>query len=319
MPARTPAWRPVYGLRPGPAHHIRAIGELVELARRTGVRMQISHLGVAGRRAWPSARAVLDEFGADGADGADVVPYPVGVGPLQMIFPPWAVPGLAGGRAGAWTRAKIAVLARLQRRLAGLDYGDVQLLGTAVPELAALSGLDFGAIAVRLGTSPAGAELEIARRTRLAGIVAIHAFSGDAADDAPLRELLGHPRAAVTSNAVLTAAGVPNPAAYGAFPRLIGRYARDHAVFPLEEAVRRVTALPADRMGLRDVGRIAEGYRADLVIFDPAAVADAGWPARPPGPPAGIRDVLIAGRPALHGGAVAGTGGGGLLTRAAPS
>ncbi len=310
---------PVYGLRPGPAHHIRAISELVELARRTGVRMQISHVGVVGRRAWPTARAVLDEFDAADADvGFDVVPYPIGVGPLQMIFPPWAVPGRAGGRADARTQAKLAVLARLQRRLVGLDYDDVQLLGTAVPDLAPLSGLTFKAIAVRLGTSPVGAELEIARRARLAGLVAIHAFSGDATDDAPLRELLGHPRAVVISNAALTAVGVPNPAAYGAFPRLLGRYARDHAVFPLEEAVRRATSLPADRMGLRDVGRIAEGYRADLVIFDPAAVADSGWPDHPPGPPAGIREVLIAGRSVLHG-AVGGAGGGGRLTRAAPS
>lgn len=291
---------PGYGLRPGPPHHIRAVRELVKLARRTGVRMQISHLAVVGRRAWPSARAVLDVFDAADADvGFDVVPYPVGVGPLQMIFPSWAVPVLASGRADKWTRARITALARLQRRLVGLDHADLQLLGTAVPDLEPLSGLDFAAIAARLGTSPVEAEVEVARRARLAGIVAIQAFSGDATDDAPLRQLLGHPRAAVISNAALTAAGVPNPAAYGAFPRLLGRYARDHAVFPLEEAIRRATSLPADRMGLRDVGRIAEGYRADLVILDPATVADFGWPDYPAGPPAGIHGVLIAGRPAL--------------------
>lgn len=136
---------------------------------------------------------------------------------------------------------------------------------------------------------------------------------------APLLQLLGHPRAAVTSNAALAAAGVPNPAAYGGFPRLLGRYAGDHAVLPLEEATRRATSLPADRAGLRDVGRIAEGYRAGLVILDPATVADAGWPGHLPGPSAGIRDALIAGRPVLQGGALAGTGGGGRLTRAAPS
>ncbi|HZD70829.1 MAG TPA: amidohydrolase family protein, partial [Actinomycetes bacterium] len=69
----------------------------------------------------------------------------------------------------------------------------------------------------------------------------------------------------------------------------------------LEEAIRRATSLPADRLGLRDVGRIAEGYRADLVILDPATVADAGCPHHPAGPPTGIRGVLIAGRPALQG------------------
>ena len=132
---------PGYGLRPGPPHHIRAARELVKLARRTGVRLQISHLAAVGRRAWPSARAVLDVFDAADTDaGFDVVPYPVGVGPLQMIFPPWAVPVLAGGRAGGRTRARITALARLQRRLVGLDHADLQLLGTAVPDLAPLSG-----------------------------------------------------------------------------------------------------------------------------------------------------------------------------------
>jgi N-acyl-D-amino-acid deacylase len=290
-----------YGLRPGPAHHIRAVRELLELARGTGVRLQISHLAVVGRRAWPSTSAVLDAINTADADvGFDVIPYPVGVGPLQMIFPPWAVPDLTDGRVGAWTRARVTALAGLQRRLVGLEPDDLQLLRTAVPELAQLSGLDFAAIATRLGTSPVGAELEIARRARLAGTVAIHAFSGDATDDAPLRRLLTDLRAAVISNAALTATGVPNPAAYGAFPRLLGHYSRDVGLFPLEEAVRRATSLPADRLGLRDVGRIAEGHRADLVILDPATVADFGWPDRPVGPPTGIHAVLVAGRPAFR-------------------
>jgi N-acyl-D-aspartate/D-glutamate deacylase len=290
---------PAYGLRPGPAHHIRAVRELVGLARRTGVRLQISHLAVAGRRAWPSVDAVLDELDAADADvGFDVIPYPVGVGPLQMIFPPWAVRSLAAGRVDGWTRARIVALAALQRRLIGLGPDDLQLLDSTVPELRPLSGLTFTSIGTRLGCSPAQAQMEIARRTRLAGTVAVHAFSGDATGDAPLRRLLAHPNAAVVSNAALSGTGAANPAAYGAFPRLLGHHAREHRVFPLEEAIRRVTSLPAHRIGLRDVGRIAEHYRADLVLFDPAAISDAGWPEHPAGPPVGIDRVLIAGRSA---------------------
>ena len=297
---------PTSGLRPGPAHHIRAIRELVELARRTGVRLQISHVAVAGRRAWPSVDEVLAELDTADADvGFDVIPYPVGVGPLQMMFPPWAVPALAAGRVNAWTRARLVALAALQRRLVGLDPDDLQLLNTTEPGLEPLFGLTFTSIANRLGRSPERAEIEIARRTRLAGTVAVHAFNGDAIDDSPLRRLLAHPNAAVISNAALTDTGAPNPASYGAFPRLLGHHARNHSVFPLEEAIRRITSLPADRIGLRDVGRIAEHYRADLVLFDPACISDAGWPENPAGPPVGIDQVLIAGRSARRNDAAA--------------
>jgi N-acyl-D-amino-acid deacylase len=98
------------------------------------------------------------------------------------------------------------------------------------------------------------------------------------------------------TDTILTRRGKSNPASYGTFPRILGRYSRDQGLFSLEEAVRRMTSYPAQRMNLSGVGRIAEGFAADLVVFDPATIADRTTRDRPDVPPAGIHAVLIAGQ-----------------------
>jgi N-acyl-D-amino-acid deacylase len=98
------------------------------------------------------------------------------------------------------------------------------------------------------------------------------------------------------TDTILTRRGLQNPASFGTFPRILGRYSRDLGLFPLEEAVRRMTSFPAERMRLAGVGRVAEGAWGDLVVFDPATVADNTTSDRPEAPPSGIRMVLISGR-----------------------
>ncbi|WP_441288254.1 amidohydrolase family protein [Sorangium sp. KYC3313] len=134
--------------------------------------------------------------------------------------------------------------------------------------------------------------------------ILLNTYSGVDAHDEPLRAVLSHPLCAFETDAILTRRGQHNPASFGTFPRVLGHYSRDVGLFRLEEAVRRMTSLPAERIGLRDVGRIVPGHWADLVVFDPATVADNTTPRRADAPPSGIRAVLITGEVVAQDGAL---------------
>jgi len=128
--------------------------------------------------------------------------------------------------------------------------------------------------------------------------------SGVEADEAGLEQLLAHPLAAAESDAILTGRGKPHPAAFGTFPRVLGHFVRDRKLFGLEEAVRKCTSLPAQRMGLRRRGTLREGNFADVVVFDPATVGDRTTYRTPGAAPDGIDQVLVNGRPVVHDGVV---------------
>jgi N-acyl-D-aspartate/D-glutamate deacylase len=98
----------------------------------------------------------------------------------------------------------------------------------------------------------------------------------------------------------ITAHGVPHPRTYGCFPRVFGRFVRGRPTLSVEEAVRRMTALPADLFGLADRGRIVRGAHADLVVFDPQTIVDRATYERPFQAPEGIRDVFVNGTAVLR-------------------
>jgi N-acyl-D-amino-acid deacylase len=113
-------------------------------------------------------------------------------------------------------------------------------------------------------------------------------------------------------------AGRPHPRAYGAYPRVLGYYVRERRLLPLQEAVRKMTSLPAQRLGLRDRGLVREGYWADLVIFDPAVVADLATYEDPCRHPAGITHVFVNGVLSAAGGEHLGQRAGRALERHTP-
>jgi len=96
--------------------------------------------------------------------------------------------------------------------------------------------------------------------------------------------------------------GLPHPRSYGTNPRVLGKYVRDDRVLTLEDAVRKMTSLPAQILRLKDRGLLHEGYWADVVVFDPATVKDRGTFERPAQYPAGISDVLVNGVPVVRNG-----------------
>lgn len=306
----------------GPAN-VRAVRDLAALARGTGVRLHVLHLAAAGRRTWSTVPALLGAIDAARADGVDVgfdaAPHGTAVGPILFAFPEWFASGFPA-RTG---RAKLAALratAVLQRVLLGLGFDDLRLRqAPGEPALAALEGRSFAEIGRRLGVHPIVSQVELARRAGMTGAsVLFGAMSADARDDTALRAVLAHPHCCIGTNAASTATGPQNPSVTDAFPRFLGRYVRELRLVRLEEAVRRMTSLPADRAGVRGVGRVAAGLRADLVVLDLATVGGAKDPESPTAAPTGIRAVLVSGVPVVQDGRVRpGVLPGRVLTRSA--
>jgi N-acyl-D-amino-acid deacylase len=294
----------------GTPHNVRSTRELLALARQAGARLQLSHLIFVGRRTWRTHRTVLRDIERAADDGVDVAfdafPYTVGNSTVSVIFPEWFLDGFTANVNDSRALRRLKREMTLLRWTVGLDYGDITLLWGRAPELAELEGLDFAAIARRLGLPEFEAYMHVARMSEGRARILLGTYSGDGGWEEPLRAVLSHPLCAVMTDTILARQGQHNPASFGTFPRVLGRYSRDLGLFPLEEAVRRMTSFPAERIGLADVGRVAEGAWADLVLFDPATVADNTTPDRPDAPPTGIRAVLVSGQVVAQDGEIVG-------------
>lgn len=292
----------------GPPHNVRSVNELLALAKASRAKIQLSHQIFIGRRSWFTLRWVLrniDRARDQGVDvGFDAFPYTAGNTTINAILPEWVLddfPRRIRDR---------AILKRLEREFSmfrmalGLEFSDIRVLYGHAPELLGFEGMHLGEVARALGISEFEAYAHVARLSDGKARVLIGTYSGDGEHEEPLRRVLSHPMCAFETDSILTRHGRPNPASYGTFPRVLGRYSRDLGLFSLEEAVRRMTSMPAERVGLPNVGRITPGYRADLVLFNPTVVADTTTPERPGAAPSGIEMVIVGGEPAAKRGAL---------------
>jgi N-acyl-D-amino-acid deacylase len=304
----SPLYRPMVG---GTPHNVRSVRDLLELARKSGVRLQLSHQIFVGRRTWRTYPTVLRDIEQAAGDGVDVAfdafPYTLGNTEIKVVFPDWFLDGFSVSINDPRALRRLRWEINLTRLMLGLDYRDITLMYAQVPELADLEGLDFDAIARRLGVSCFEAYIHVARLSAGEARILINTYSGDDRHEEPLQAVLAHPLCAFMTDTILTRHGLQNPASFGTFPRILGRYSRDLGLFSLEEAVRRMTSFPAGRMGLVDVGRVAQGAWGDLVVFDPATVADNTTSDRPEALPTGIHAVLISGQVVAQGGKLVGS------------
>jgi N-acyl-D-amino-acid deacylase len=303
----------------GTAHNIRSVRELLGLARQASVRLQLSHQIFVGRRTWRTHRTVLRDIERAAGEGLDVAfdafPYTCGNTTVNAIFPEWFLDGFAKNVDDPDALRRLKREIDLLRLTLGLNYGDITLLWGRAPQLADLEGLDFATIAQRLDLPQFDAYMHVARVSKGRARVLLNTYSGDATREAPLQAALSHPLCAFMTDTILTRRGKHNPASFGTFPRILGRYSRDLALFTLEEAVRRMTSFSAGRTGLDEVGRVAVGQRADLVLFDPATVADNTTRERADAPPLGIRVVMIGGQVVAQDGRLVKNGRHGVVLR----
>ncbi|HXQ20741.1 MAG TPA: amidohydrolase family protein [Candidatus Acidoferrales bacterium] len=279
--------------------NLRAIDETAAVYRTHGVRVQHSHLIFVGDATWPTTDRVLehlDRLIADGVDIAfDAFPYVGGNTTLVVFLPPWALTNLPLAVTDPEPRQRVAHTLNWALPHLGMRWEDTQILWVPRPEASHYEGMTIADIARERGADPTETYLDLVAELGSQTRIMNWNYSGRDDEETSLRKVLQHSRTCFETDTILTGNGVDNPASYGTFPRILGRYVRELKLLSLPEAVRRMTSLSADRMGLRDRGRIATGLAADVVVFDPATVGDNTTRRAANRSPSGIDTVVLNG------------------------
>jgi N-acyl-D-amino-acid deacylase len=279
-----------------------AVKETLAVGEAAQCPVEISHLKVDAPSRWgdsAKALALIDGARAKGQKvNADVYLYDAASSTLGIRFPSWV---LEGGQdkinerladEPTWLRIKEEMKKLIRER--GLEnYSFARIASYRADP--ALNGLTIPEVARRwLGSNDLEAQLETMRRMlRAGGASMVYQFMSEG----DIGRILRHPHVAIASDSGLNVMGqgVPHPRGYGNAVRALGRYVRERKTITVEEAIRKMTSLPADHFGFTDRGRLVVGHAADVVIFDPAQVADRATYEQPHQYPEGITAVLVNG------------------------
>jgi N-acyl-D-amino-acid deacylase len=288
---------------------LESIDESIAVARGAGCPLQISHLKTQGPRNWGKLDTVFARIDAARRDGIDVAfdryPYIAYQTGLTNLFPVWSRDGgtdafLARLTGADGPKNREETLAKVEL-IGGWD--NVMVSGVASDADRGAEGQRLGAYAKSLGAD--AYELTVAMLQRNQANVGMVGF---AMSEENLERILSHPLGMVCSDGGAFATsgsarrGHPHPRSLGTFPRVIARYVRERKALTLPQAIHKMTALPASRIGLRDRGRLAAGLVADLVVFDPARIADRATFDAPFQYPDGIAAVVVNGTVTLRDG-----------------
>ncbi len=293
-----------------------AVDELIEIARRSGAAAEIYHLKMGGRANWDKLAPVVAKIEAARAAGlritADMYTYTAGATGLDAAMPTW----VQAGGLEAWierlrdpqVRARVAA----EMRAPGNDWENLYfgagadkmiLTGFKNPALKPLTGKTLAEVAAMRGTSPEDTAMDlVVEDGSRVGTVYFLMSEDNVRQQIRLPWMsFGSDAASQSTEGVFLKSGA-HPRTYGNFARLLGRYVRDEKLIPLEQAVYRLTTLPATNLGLKERGALRPGYYADVVVFDPKTVADRATFEAPHQYAVGVRDVFVNGVAALQGG-----------------
>lgn len=248
-------------------HLLDSINETLRIGEAAGVPVQTSHHKAMGRKNWGKvveSLALVEQARARGIDAtSDAYPYTAGSTALSAL--------VQGGALEHVTPADVLIASTPHRH----EYE-----GKTLEDMCRLTGKPLQETVAEL----------LAQEGE--GIVAV-IFAMDEAD---VRRVLAHPTTMIGSDGIPSLEGKPHPRLYGTFARVLGTYAREERLLSLEDAVFRMTGLPAQKFRLTDRGLIREGAYADLVVFDPQVIAEAGTYQEPRRYPPGIDYVVVNGK-----------------------
>jgi N-acyl-D-aspartate/D-glutamate deacylase len=289
--------------------------EALAVGRRAHLPVHVYHLKAAGRRNWHKMAVLIERIHQARADGEDITcdmyVYPAGGTGLTSVLPPWAMAGnkLYENLRDPEMRAKIRAEAlrpsgdwEAMADLCGPEA--VMPVGFAKPENLQHAGKRLSEIAALRNQEwvDTAMDLLVSEEQRISTIYFMM-------DEENLKLQLRQPWLMIGTDAGgldpewARPLGPYHPRAYGNYTRILGKYVRDEKVLPLEDAIRKMSGAVASRLGLHDRGRLHAGCFADVVIFDPATVADRATFADPHQLSVGVRDVWVNGTRVLSGGA----------------
>ncbi len=289
---------------------IQAVEELMRISREAKIPAEIYHLKAAGKNNWKKMDQVLAMVEKARKSGmkitADMYNYPAGATGLDAAMPPWVLdggyPALFKRIQDPATRKKIVEEIRTPTDkwenlyLAAGSADKVLLVGFKNDKLKPLTGKTLAQVAKMRGTDPENTILDLVLedQSRVGTVYFLM-------DEENIKKQIKYPWVSFGSDAESMAPegaflkSNPHPRAYGNFARLLGKYVREEKVISLQEAVRRLSGLPATNLGLDRRGFLKKGYFADVVIFDPNTIADKATFEKPHQYSVGVRDVFVNG------------------------
>ncbi|HWN43389.1 MAG TPA: D-aminoacylase, partial [Thermoanaerobaculia bacterium] len=286
-----------------------AVDELIDIARRAKVPAEIYHLKAAGRQNWGKLDTVLQKIEKARAEGmkitTDMYTYTAGATGLDAAMPPWVQEG--GLKAWKERMQDPAIRERLKKEMSTPTDQWENLYLAAGPEntllvafkndkLKPLTGKSLAEIAKMRGKSPeeTAMDLVIEDDSRVGTIYFLMSEENVKRQVALPYMSFGSDAEAMAPEGPFLKSN-PHPRAYGNFARVLGKYVRDEKVIPLEEAVRKLTSLPAENLKIRERGALKEGFFADLAVFDPAKIQDHATFEKPHQYSTGVRHVWVNG------------------------
>ena len=310
-----------------------SVDELIDIGRKANVHVHHSHAEAVGRAHWPKLERFLEMESKAQSDGvrlsADMFPYPVAATMMLAIYPPWS---LEGGLPRLIERLQDDdTRERIRRDIdsvrpqwppweeGGWPHNLVMAVGWERIRVSSV-GSDANKAIEGLSLAELGEQRRSSAFDAISDLMIeedgnVGQFVFDITGEDGLRELVRRPDVAFVTDANDYGKGKPHPAAYGSFPRVLGRYVRDESLLSLPEAIRRMTSLPADTIGLEGRGRLQQGAWADIVVLDADAIRDEATLENPRRKAAGIDAVLVNGTLTYEHGKLTGELAGSILRR----
>jgi len=268
---------------------LEALDELLTIAREGGVRAEIYHLKAAGQSNWPKMDRVLAKVDSARAAGlaitADIYPYPAGATGLDASMPPWVQEG--GYAVWAKRLQDPTIRQRVKQEMntptdkwenfyiASGSPDRIILVAFKADSLKKYTGKTLAEVAKMRGSSPEHTAMDLVIRdgTRVGTIYFLMSEDNIKKELAKPWVSVGSDEGSYAPEGVFLQSN-PHPRAYGSFARVLGKYSRDENVIPLEEAIRRLTLLPATNLRIQRRGKLAPGFYGDVVVFDAATIID---------------------------------------------